>query len=402
MSPETFAVGNRACPGKSPLVFDLHARGNGSGLRFLFGVGGARKEVAVRRYLVLSLVLLAVAGGCDSSESESADRGPETTFTDDTGTTTPPGVEDEIPPESPAGETTTSTATTPNTAGAVAVTRDLAYRSDDSRPHLLDVYAPTGTGGGPLVVFLHGGSVDKSYPIYPPVASLIAERGAVVFAPSWGAGRPSGPDDVLRVHDEVACAISFALAHAPGYGADPDILVLVGHSAGASAASMAGLREPNPITDCAVEMTPFQADGMVLWDGDWIMGDPFNDGRNDMVGQMEVAQPWSWLADGPRMPITLITAAGARNELKRCGLSDPDGPFWVRDPDGWFREQLDAMDALEGGCLDLWEPTAVLANTMREHGYDVNELILEHSFHEEFDTDDLTILVDEIIAITDR
>jgi hypothetical protein len=55
----------------------------------------------MRRYLVLLTVLLVVAG-CDSVESESGDAGPETTLTDDTETTTPPGEETEIPSENPS------------------------------------------------------------------------------------------------------------------------------------------------------------------------------------------------------------------------------------------------------------------------------------------------------------
>jgi hypothetical protein len=79
----------------------------------------------MRRCLVLLTVLVVVAAGCDSAESESADAGPETTFTDDTGTTTPPVDEAEAPPEPPPGEestTTGMTTTTPTEAPTTTTT----------------------------------------------------------------------------------------------------------------------------------------------------------------------------------------------------------------------------------------------------------------------------------------
>jgi hypothetical protein len=55
---------------------------------------------------------------------ESGDAGPETTFTDDTGTTTPPGDETEIPREPPRREesTTTGVASTTTTEAATTMT----------------------------------------------------------------------------------------------------------------------------------------------------------------------------------------------------------------------------------------------------------------------------------------
>lgn len=110
---------------------------------------------------------------------------------------------------------------------------DIAYMP--GRRGTLDVYKPA-QPGGPLVVFLYGGSWktgDKS--TYPFVARPLAARGAVVVVPNY------------RLYPEVmfpgflddnARAVAWAIAHAAELGADPRSIFVVGHSAGAYDALM--------------------------------------------------------------------------------------------------------------------------------------------------------------------
>ena len=140
----------------------------------------------------------------------------------------------------PATPTTTVAAsTTTATAPKVEVVGDLVYHPETERlgKALLDVYALPGVEGGPVVVLFHGHGCHRITSPYPALASALAEQGAVVFVPDWEKGQPvtdTSRDDLLAVVDGAACAVSYALAHAAEYGADPERLILFGHSAGAT------------------------------------------------------------------------------------------------------------------------------------------------------------------------
>ena len=347
----------------------------------------------LRRLSVLITVVVLVAGGCSRSEDTTSDES-STTTNGAAATTTP---------------TTTSTTTTTTVAAkppaneepeSVGVAADLSYRFSDSALAAIDVYYSTEAAGGPVVVLFHGGGVEKHSLFYPRLATVIAERGAVVFVPNWGGRRSPEPDGASTDMDRASCAVSYALANASEFGAESETLVLVGHSAGASAAVMAGVRDATPIDDCAVEMTPFVADRMVLVEGDWLLGGDLEN-TDDLPQLMEIVTPWTWIADAPTMPVTLVTTAGAKRNLTRCGVSDAASPFWVRDPDGWFRERLDGIKALDDDCMDIGEAATVLAGAMAEHGFDATELFLENSTHLGINDEDQKLLVNAILGTTD-
>lgn len=344
-----------------------------------------RGRLLMRRILILSVIVALLLAGCGGEAGE------ETT----------------IPPTTALAVSTTVT----TTVGAVEVevVRDLVYHPETGklREARLDVYAVPGVEGGPVVVLFHGGGVRKSSSPNPAMAGAMAELGAVVFVPDWETGQPvtnRTRDGMLDMVDGGACAVSYALAHAAEYGADPERLVLFGHSAGAGEASLVALREATPLPECAVEMTPFVVDGMVLWEGDWLIStpDPWDSYGDGLPLLMEGATPWSWLATGPRMAVDLLTTWGGQAVFRRCDVSDPEAPYWERDPDGWFRERLEATGALEDGCIDVGEPARILADTMREQGFDVVELFLEDSEHERLSPDDQALVLAEVIAIADR
>ena len=99
----------------------------------------------------------------------------------------------------------------------------------------LDIYKPA-HAGGPLVIFLFGGSWtsgDKS--TYPFVARPLAARGAVVVVPNY---RLYPEVRFPAFLDDNARAVAWAIAHAAELGADPHSIFVVGHSAGAYDALM--------------------------------------------------------------------------------------------------------------------------------------------------------------------
>ena len=232
---------------------------------------------------------------------------------------------------------TAATSTAPSTTvrSEVVVAEDLSYRSGDLRPNRVDIYYSPGRAGGPVVVLFHGGDASKSHSLYRQLAPALAEQGAVVFVPNWGGPRTGDPAEFLTLYDLAACAVSHALALAGDYGADTETLVLFGHSAGASAAAIGGLREPTPVTDCSVEMTPFEADGLVLWDGDWMLADPsWDQSFSETLPQLVEVNPWAWLADGPRegpRARRVGQATGERHLAKGARADDQVGTaFTVR------------------------------------------------------------------------
>lgn len=149
--------------------------------------------------------------------------------------------------------TTTTTAAPPTTTLAlpveVEVTADLPYTSQQK----LDVYAPAEGSDWPVVVYLHGGNRDDDADhrkLFEPHVRAIAERGVVVYAPTWNGNGPAGGSE------ESICALAFAHDTAADYGGDPTRVIPAGVSAGGYSAvihALVGDDPPLPVTDCLVD-----------------------------------------------------------------------------------------------------------------------------------------------------
>jgi len=345
----------------------------------------------MRQLLAVAVIAMLVAGGCATGDDSTVE---EITSTTSTPTTVPAST------TTTAAAGATSTMETPSTevvASSVRVVEDLSYRSGEPEVWFLDVYYSTDREGGPVVVFFHGGGIDRSYPLYRGLAEAMAQEGAVVFVPDWEDVAYGDPDELARTYDGAGCAIPYALAHATEYGGNPETLVLAGHSGGAAPASILSVREPTALADCKVEMAPYDVDRMVLWDGDLMLGGQDWDRYGEEIPDlMEAATLWTWLPDAPRTQTILMTGDQARDQLNRCGVTDPASQFWVRDPDGWFREHLETMGVLDDGCLDIGDAADLLSETMAEYGFDVSHVILEESGHVNLSPEGRTQLVNEI------
>lgn len=113
-------------------------------------------------------------------------------------------------------------------------TRDVAYGAHPRQ--VLDVFAPRGASGAPVVLFAHGGAFiegnkDRTPEIYANVGWYFARQGVVMInmeyrlAPEFK--YPSGVVDV-------AAAVAWARANIVRFGGDPERIFLFGHSAGAA------------------------------------------------------------------------------------------------------------------------------------------------------------------------
>ncbi|HMO42745.1 MAG TPA: alpha/beta hydrolase, partial [Phenylobacterium sp.] len=105
----------------------------------------------------------------------------------------------------------------------------------------LDVYRPpeAGEAAAPLAVFFYGGSWrDGRRQDYGWVGRALAAEGFVTLVPDYRLYPEVAYPDFL---EDGAGAIAWAVSHAAELGADPQRIVLVGHSAGAYNAVMLGL-----------------------------------------------------------------------------------------------------------------------------------------------------------------
>ena len=113
----------------------------------------------------------------------------------------------------------------------VVVTKDVAYG-----PHprnILDVYKPSrGASPSPVVIFVHGGAYvggDKSY--YGNVTTWFARQGVLGVNATYrlapAAKWPAATEDIAGM-------VKWTRENAARFGGDPNRIVLIGHSAGAT------------------------------------------------------------------------------------------------------------------------------------------------------------------------
>ena len=128
-------------------------------------------------------------------------------------------------------------------AGVVART-DLAYGEEDGRALRLDVYTPSGSapgGGFPAVLAVHGGGWrggDKGE--YGRSLLPLTGQGIAVVAVNYRLSKPGTPSWPGNL-DDVRGAARWLRANGPRFGIDPDRIALLGASAGAHLALLAGL-----------------------------------------------------------------------------------------------------------------------------------------------------------------
>lgn len=120
-------------------------------------------------------------------------------------------------------------------------TAQYAYGAD--RGQALDVYAPPGARGLPMLLFLHGGAWIAGHRgwlrfMAPAVTAMPAILVAATYrlAPRWR--WPAQREDVLA-------ALAFVREHATAWGGDRARIVIGGHSAGGQLAALAAL-QPDP------------------------------------------------------------------------------------------------------------------------------------------------------------
>ncbi|MEI6363533.1 MAG: alpha/beta hydrolase [Actinomycetes bacterium] len=281
----------------------------------------------------------------------------------------------------------------------------------------MDLYAPQGAKGLPLVVFFHGKPLDKS--AYGPAAEAIARQGAVVAVPNWGvsvspaglraagATTPKIAEAWRQQLDGGACAVDYAVTHAKDFGADPSRLVLAGNSAGANEASVVGLGEKAAFPGCLASATAWKAKGLMLWEGDWILADTgygWDTFQGKLPRLMAVTTPWQMLDDAKGLPVVFGVTDTSRQSMRRCAATETfDWLVW-RDPSGELRRTLTDLGAYQDGCIDTGEGGALMASAMNEKG--LNATLLDFtdpgSSHMFLGERDLDLMAQRTVALASR
>ncbi|MDH5822544.1 alpha/beta hydrolase [Luteimonas sp. RD2P54] len=119
------------------------------------------------------------------------------------------------------------------------VLRDIAYGEHPRQR--FDVYLPARAARAPVLLLVHGGGWahgDKDHPgLIPDKARHWLARGWVLVSTNYRLLPEAAP---LQQAGDVARALARVQAAAPDWGADPDRVVLMGHSAGAHLAALLG------------------------------------------------------------------------------------------------------------------------------------------------------------------
>lgn len=155
---------------------------------------------------------------------------------------------------------------------------DLAYESVDGTPLGADVYRPKDTSADPLpiVVFVHGGGLFcSSRKANREYAELLAERGYVVFVPSYRLiDEADGPHSIA----DVCTGLTFLKNHASEFGGDLSRVFVNGESAGAflslyavALTNSAQLRETFGIDAPDLDVRGFASFGGMLYTAEFDM-----------------------------------------------------------------------------------------------------------------------------------
>ncbi len=118
----------------------------------------------------------------------------------------------------------------------VAVTRDEKYGSDER--HRLDVFRPNDAASAlPVLLFVHGGAYERGdkraagSPFYDNVMLWAVEHKMVGVNMTYRLA-PANPWPAAV--EDIAAAVAWTHANIARFGGDPDRIVLMGHSAGAT------------------------------------------------------------------------------------------------------------------------------------------------------------------------
>lgn len=121
-------------------------------------------------------------------------------------------------------------------ARAQTVTRDIPYRSPAHERHVLDIYAPAGAKGLPVVFWIHGGgwqAGDKGLVARKP--QLFTAAGFVFVSTNH---RLLPTVDMAAIVGDIAASLRWVRDHIAEHGGDATRVLVMGHSSGGQLAAL--------------------------------------------------------------------------------------------------------------------------------------------------------------------
>ena len=211
---------------------------------------------------------------------------------------------------------------------AQRVERNVAYRANPVAEQYLDLYAPAGMGRVPVVLFVHGGSLEEAgerrdAPMYAMVCPGLAARGILCgtmdyrLAPSYQ--WPAMPRDV-------AAAVRWLQDSVTARGGDPDRIFLVGHSSGCLLAALVALdssyleeqglhaKAVAGVVAMGCTLAPWDTTGREVSQGELQRSFARDEGERRIYGSLSWrlrANPTSWVS-GQAPPFLVLIAESER------------------------------------------------------------------------------------------
>ena len=280
--------------------------------------------------------------------------------------------------QAPAEETDSRENLSPPADSGVEVVTDIAYygAGTDGVRHL-DVYHPSEGSNLPLVVLFHtnpvfGGTKRNA----ESLATVLAERGAVVVTPTWG-DRTFEPTDLLSwFRDHGTCAVWNAVMLAPAYRADPTRIVLVGEQAGILPAQMAMFSPPSRIDSCEAPATEVSIATAVLFETDWLfVPDLWDDTFASDPAYFEAITHWDDLADPVPTRIHMLAGeiedSGTTRSMEGHSYVDSD---WIglRDPDRLLAEAFATSGLLDDDVMSFKDVMQITVGVLVAAGWNAD------------------------------
>lgn len=220
---------------------------------------------------------------------------------------------------------TTPTAQTP-APREEAVYKDIVYLDSpeaDLKLNALDIYVPEGAANAPVLIFVHGGGWsigDKSGVDAKPQA--FNDAGYIFVSVNYRLS----PAVIHPVHvQDVAAAVVWVHNHIASYGGNPEMLFLLGHSAGAHLVALVATDERR-LQAYGLDLSVIK--GVIPLDGAGYdipnrIDSPYR-GVEEMYEQAFGNDPEVWadasplyhVEAGKSIPPFLLIYAGAREEAK--------------------------------------------------------------------------------------
>jgi hypothetical protein len=278
------------------------------------------------------------------------------------------------------------------TAETNVLTDQPYFEFEDGTTLNLDVYYPSSGSGHPLVVLFHGNPVfGATKEGVASLATMIAERGAVVVAPTWGRRMAMG--DMHAIARELKtwtraqgpCAVWAGVDLADSLGAGVSQVVLVGVTTGVLPAQAATFDPPAAAPGCLSQPVPVLVERAILFDTDWLLVPSIWD---EVLAQdpafLEVSAYWGRVDQPTTSRIIMLAGELTAPETVRSldGKTYEESEWLrIRDPEGRFAGAFTTSGTLEDGSMSFTDVTHVVVSLLVEGGWDAELLIVPRTGH---------------------